>query len=58
MNKIGGLYERDELVLSKSTLDEAPALLKFSGLFALIVFLGHNRLLDVVMNPSLVSRCG
>jgi exopolysaccharide biosynthesis polyprenyl glycosylphosphotransferase len=54
VNKIGGLYERDELVLTKSTLDEAPALLKISGLFALIVFLAQNRLLTVAMNPEIV----
>jgi exopolysaccharide biosynthesis polyprenyl glycosylphosphotransferase len=39
VNKICGLYERDELVLRKSTLDEAPAILQITGLFALIVWL-------------------
>jgi len=37
--KLGGLYERDELVLGKSTLDEAPALLQVAGVFALLAWL-------------------
>ena len=45
VNKIGGLYERDDLVLRKSTLDEAPALAQISALFALIAWLGHHRVL-------------
>ncbi|MEA2311774.1 MAG: hypothetical protein QOE28_1742, partial [Solirubrobacteraceae bacterium] len=56
VNKIGGLYERDELVLRKSTLDEAPALLQISGLFALIVFLGENRFVHAGMTPALVAE--
>jgi exopolysaccharide biosynthesis polyprenyl glycosylphosphotransferase len=54
VNKIGGLYERDELVLKKTTLDEAPALLQISGLFALIVYLGHQHLVHIHMTPPLV----
>ena len=38
-NKLGGLYDRDDLVLHKTTLDDAPALLQISGLFALTVWL-------------------
>jgi exopolysaccharide biosynthesis polyprenyl glycosylphosphotransferase len=48
VNKLGGLYERDEVVLHKSTLDEAPALLQITGLFALIAWLAHNRVLGGV----------
>jgi exopolysaccharide biosynthesis polyprenyl glycosylphosphotransferase len=48
VNKLGGLYERDEVVLHKSTLDEAPALLQITGLFALIAWLAHNRVLGSV----------
>jgi exopolysaccharide biosynthesis polyprenyl glycosylphosphotransferase len=44
VNKICGLYERDELVLKKSTLDEAPMLLQIAGLFTLIVWLIHDGL--------------
>jgi exopolysaccharide biosynthesis polyprenyl glycosylphosphotransferase len=36
LHKLGGLYERDELVLNKTTLDEAPALLQTSGVFTLL----------------------
>jgi exopolysaccharide biosynthesis polyprenyl glycosylphosphotransferase len=37
LHKLGGLYERDELVLNKTTLDEAPALIQTSGVFTLLV---------------------
>ena len=40
--KVLGLYDRDELLLRKTTLDEAPALLQLSGLTALIVWLGQG----------------
>ena len=42
--KIFGLYDRDELVLNKTTLDEAPTLMQISGLFALVVWLLHDGL--------------
>jgi exopolysaccharide biosynthesis polyprenyl glycosylphosphotransferase len=54
--KVGGLYERDELVLKKTTLDEAPALLQITGLFALIVFLGQNVFVHAGMTPPLVAE--
>ena len=54
VNKIAGLYERDELVLNKTTLDEAPALLQLSGLFALIVWLAHSRVMEVWLGPKQV----
>ena len=54
--KIGGLYERDELVLKKTTLDEAPALLQIAGLFALIAFLGQNRFVGAEMTPRIVAE--
>ena len=37
LGKLAGLYDRDEIVLSKTTLDEAPALFQISGVFALMV---------------------
>jgi exopolysaccharide biosynthesis polyprenyl glycosylphosphotransferase len=46
VNKLAGLYDRDDLVLNKTTLDEGPTLLQVSGLFALIVWLVHPALLD------------
>jgi exopolysaccharide biosynthesis polyprenyl glycosylphosphotransferase len=33
--KIGGLYDRDDLRLGQSTLDEAPSLVQLTGLFTL-----------------------
>ena len=54
--KIGGLYERDELVLKKTTLDEAPKLLQIAGLFALLVFIGQNRFVHAAMTPELVAE--
>jgi exopolysaccharide biosynthesis polyprenyl glycosylphosphotransferase len=54
--KICGLYERDELVLKKTTLDEAPALLQIAGLFALLVFLGQNWFVHAAMTPTLVAE--
>ena len=44
VSKVLGLYDRDDLVLNKSTLDEAPLLLQLSGMFALVVWLLHDGL--------------
>jgi exopolysaccharide biosynthesis polyprenyl glycosylphosphotransferase len=38
-SKIIGLYDRDELLLRKSTLDEVPALFQLSTLYALTIWL-------------------
>ena len=38
-SKVIGLYDRDELVLRKSTLDEAPALFQLATLYALVIWL-------------------
>ena len=35
--KAGGLYDRDQFILHKTTLDEAPALLAVAALFALVI---------------------
>jgi len=39
MSKVIGLYNRDECVVSKSTLDEAPALFQLASVSALVVWL-------------------
>jgi exopolysaccharide biosynthesis polyprenyl glycosylphosphotransferase len=39
LHKAVGLYERDELVLKKTTLDEAPALVQLSALHTLVLWL-------------------
>jgi exopolysaccharide biosynthesis polyprenyl glycosylphosphotransferase len=42
LGKVLGLYDRDELMLRPSTLDEAPHLFQLATLFALLVWLaGH-----------------
>ncbi len=40
--KIIGLYDRDEHVLRKTTLDEAPALFQVATLYTLLVWLGEG----------------
>jgi exopolysaccharide biosynthesis polyprenyl glycosylphosphotransferase len=60
VSKIVGLYDRDELVLNKSTLDEAPTLLQVSGMFALVVWLLHDGLgtSDLQARPVIWLWCG
>ncbi|MFL5909901.1 MAG: exopolysaccharide biosynthesis polyprenyl glycosylphosphotransferase [Gaiellaceae bacterium] len=41
-NKIAGLYDRDEHVLHKTTLDETPGVLQVTTLFALGLYLGQG----------------
>jgi exopolysaccharide biosynthesis polyprenyl glycosylphosphotransferase len=45
VSKVIGLYDRDEVVLSKSTLDELPALFQLATLYTLIVWLTENQML-------------
>jgi exopolysaccharide biosynthesis polyprenyl glycosylphosphotransferase len=41
VSKVIGLYDRDEHLLSKSTLDEAPALFQVATLYTLLIWLGE-----------------
>src|SRR5829696_406870 len=45
VNKIGGLYDRDEVVVRRTTLDEVPTLFQTAGLFILLVWLARDPLL-------------
>jgi exopolysaccharide biosynthesis polyprenyl glycosylphosphotransferase len=45
IGKISGLYDRDEFLLAKTTLDEAPALFRLATLSTLLVFLSGNVLI-------------
>jgi exopolysaccharide biosynthesis polyprenyl glycosylphosphotransferase len=54
VHKVAGLYERDEVVLNRTTLDEVPTLVQLSGLFALIVWLGHWQLFSITLTPEFV----
>jgi exopolysaccharide biosynthesis polyprenyl glycosylphosphotransferase len=42
--KVQGLYDRDELVIRKSTLDELPRLVNLATLFTLLVWLARHYL--------------
>lgn len=44
--KIQRLYERDELVLNKSTIDEAPKLFQLATFYALLVYVFDEQLLS------------
>ncbi len=52
VNKLSGLYDRDELVLNRSTLDELPQLLQISGLFSLSAWLLHNVVTDAFLHQT------
>ena len=39
--KVAGLYDREQLRLLRSTLDEAPTLLQLAGLYALSIAILH-----------------
>ena len=41
LSKVLNLYDRDELLLRKTTLDEAPKLFQVATLMALLLWLGH-----------------
>jgi len=53
-SKVIGLYERDELTLQKSTLEEAPALFQLATLYALIFWLLEEVLIDGRLGDSQV----
>jgi len=44
--KLQRLYDRDELVLNKSTIDEAPRLFQLATLYTLLVFVFDDQLMD------------
>jgi exopolysaccharide biosynthesis polyprenyl glycosylphosphotransferase len=50
--KLAGLYDRDALVLRKTTLDEAPAVLQITGLCALVLWLCQTKLLGGILRPT------
>lgn len=52
--KFTGLYDRDELVMNKTTLDEAPALFNLATLYALIIVVGGGVLVKGTLSPSQV----
>jgi exopolysaccharide biosynthesis polyprenyl glycosylphosphotransferase len=46
VSKVMGLYDRDEVVLNKTTLDECPALFQLATLYALVTWLLQGTLID------------
>lgn len=46
VGKLIGLYDRDDLLLSKSTLDELPRLFQLATLYTLLVWLAEVELVD------------
>jgi exopolysaccharide biosynthesis polyprenyl glycosylphosphotransferase len=48
-SKLGGLYDRDELLVRKTTIEEAPAMLELATLYTMAVWM----LDDVVINGPL-----
>jgi exopolysaccharide biosynthesis polyprenyl glycosylphosphotransferase len=51
-SKVSGLYDRDELVLRKTTLDEAPALFHVATLFTLAIWGLGRALAGSPINPT------
>jgi exopolysaccharide biosynthesis polyprenyl glycosylphosphotransferase len=52
--KLLGLYERDETLLRKTTLDEAPRLLHLATLFALATWISSPATFGATMTPQAV----
>ena len=52
--KAVGLYDRDELVLRRSTLDELPRLFQLATLVTLVLWLGEGAFLDGTLGRSQV----
>ncbi len=52
VSKICGLYDRDDLVLKKTTLDEAPRLLELSAVFTLLLWLFHDGFTSVTLGAG------
>jgi exopolysaccharide biosynthesis polyprenyl glycosylphosphotransferase len=46
VSKVMGLYDRDEVVLNKTTLDECPALFQLATLYALVTWLLQSIMID------------
>src|SRR5262249_34397016 len=44
--KLAGLYDRDQHLIHKSTLDEAPVLLSVAALYSLLVFFAGDKIVE------------
>ena len=52
VGKIQRIYERDELVLNKSTIDEAPKLFQLATFYALLVYVFDEQLLSGMIGSA------
>ena len=52
--KVAGLYDRDELLVHKTTLDEAPHLFQIATLYALVIYLLNGRVIDGALGAQQV----
>lgn len=50
--KVQGLYDRDALLLNKTTLDEAPKLFQAATLYTLLIAVAQTRLVDGQLSPT------
>jgi len=50
--KVQRMYERDELVLNKSTIDEAPKLFQLATFYALLVYIFDEQLLSGMLGSA------
>ena len=50
-SRLMGLYDRDEIVVSKTTLHEGPALFHLATLYTLTVYLGHDLFVEGKLRP-------
>jgi exopolysaccharide biosynthesis polyprenyl glycosylphosphotransferase len=51
-SRLMGLYDRDEMVLAKTTLNEVPALFHLATLYAFVVYVGQEALVDGGMGAN------
>jgi exopolysaccharide biosynthesis polyprenyl glycosylphosphotransferase len=50
--KLHGLYDRDELLIRKTTVDEAPQIFQLTTLFTLFFWLAHGPVVDGAVTPG------
>jgi exopolysaccharide biosynthesis polyprenyl glycosylphosphotransferase len=55
VGKAAGLYDRDENLLSKTTVDELPALFQVATVYALLAWLGEPLLVNAPLGRSAVT---
>ena len=52
IHKVAGVYDRDELVIKRSTLDELPKLLQLAAVFTLLVAASSEELFSERLGPQ------